>query len=568
MTLPRLSGWLAIRARRSVIIVAAAMLMFGLGGWSYLEQQQYQKYLAAGSTIGSFAVGDMERNQLAKFLAEAEARAKVTLELDGRTVTYPVADTGASYNLAAAQQLADDQGRQPFFLQWFGRAKQLSLPIKLDEAKLAAFSERFAREQSHARLPASFSLDGNTVVVKEGHLPTTYQAQAVIPALRQALSEGKTTVTITADTTKPANSPQQLAAAQTALQRLVDTNVGLQVANTTYPSTSADRFGWLATTEQTSGDIVVAIDTAKLRGFVDGIAKRLYIAPTTTTITLLDDVEQSRLSGKPGTQLPLDAPVSRLKTALEQHQPGVVMAATSPVAPPIRYNRTYSRSAKGVGLLMRDFANERNIKLGIAMTDLGGSISASYNAGSRFVTASIFKAFLAYAILNKVESGALSFGSVSGYIDPMIVRSDNATAITLHQMYGYTAIDPFLHAQGFTNTYLNNYNAKGQVIGDKYTTPADVAALYSRLANGTLLNGGHTSYLIDLMKRQVYRAGLPKGSSPSAVADKVGFLGPWIHDAGIVYAPKGTYVLVVLTNGGTWADIAELSRRIYRLYNQ
>jgi len=70
--------------------------------------------------------------------------------------------------------------------------------------------------------------------------------------------------------------------------------------------------------------------------------------------------------------------------------------------------------------------------------------------------------------------------------------------------------------------------------------------------------------LIDAMKRNVYRQGIPKGVS-SVVADKVGFMDALLHDAAIVYGPTGPYTLVIMTNGSSWANIAELTRQIEAL---
>ena len=49
------------------------------------------------------------------------------------------------------------------------------------------------------------------------------------------------------------------------------------------------------------------------------------------------------------------------------------------------------------------------------------------------------------------------------------------------------------------------------------------------------------------------------------MADKVGFLDGLLHDAAIVYSPSGTYVLVIMTDGSSWAEIAALTRKIEEL---
>lgn len=70
-----------------------------------------------------------------------------------------------------------------------------------------------------------------------------------------------------------------------------------------------------------------------------------------------------------------------------------------------------------------------------------------------------------------------------------------------------------------------------------------------------------------MMNRQIYRAGIPAGSAGS-VANKVGFLGGLNHDAAIVYHPKGSYALVVLSSGSSFSAIADLARKISTIMNQ
>jgi beta-lactamase class A len=69
------------------------------------------------------------------------------------------------------------------------------------------------------------------------------------------------------------------------------------------------------------------------------------------------------------------------------------------------------------------------------------------------------------------------------------------------------------------------------------------------------------------MKANVYRKGIPAGVQ-GTVADKVGFMNGLLHDAAIVYSPKGTYVIAVMTDGSSWATIADLARQIDTLRAQ
>ena len=55
-------------------------------------------------------------------------------------------------------------------------------------------------------------------------------------------------------------------------------------------------------------------------------------------------------------------------------------------------------------------------------------------------------------------------------------------------------------------------------------------------------------------------ADLPVGR---IVADKPGWLSNVQNDAAVVYGPKSTYVLVIMTNGSTTQPLADLSKQIY-----
>jgi beta-lactamase class A len=64
------------------------------------------------------------------------------------------------------------------------------------------------------------------------------------------------------------------------------------------------------------------------------------------------------------------------------------------------------------------------------------------------------------------------------------------------------------------------------------------------------------------MKGNVYVSGIPTGIPSAEVANKVGFIDGYLHDAAIVYSKKGDYVLVIMTNGSSWKNIAALAKEI------
>lgn len=201
----------------------------------------------------------------------------------------------------------------------------------------------------------------------------------------------------------------------------------------------------------------------------------------------------------------------------------------------------------------------------------GSTRSAFYAVDDQIITASTFKVFVAYAALLKIEQGvytletATSHGSIDHCIRQMLIPSDDECALALQHLIGWNEIDNVLAAAGFKATDLNNYSG-----GDKVSTARDEMLLLTKLYNGELLNPTSTEYLFNIMDDQVYRSGIIAGSRGARAPSKVGILYGLRHDIGIVYSPKATYAVLILTNnaGGNFTNIKLLSEQIYDFYNR
>ena len=100
-----------------------------------------------------------------------------------------------------------------------------------------------------------------------------------------------------------------------------------------------------------------------------------------------------------------------------------------------------------------------------------------------------------------------------------------------------------------------------------YSTPNDLTLMLGMIATGQNFSSANQQRLIAAMKGNVYRSGIPAGVN-GTVADKVGFMDGLLHDAAIVYGPNGTYALTIMTNGSSWATIADLAKQIDQLRAQ
>jgi beta-lactamase class A len=157
----------------------------------------------------------------------------------------------------------------------------------------------------------------------------------------------------------------------------------------------------------------------------------------------------------------------------------------------------------------------------------------------------------------ELTSGTVTL-SVKDALEQMITISHNYAAMLLVEKIQRENI------QNFMNTFHFDHST----LGDPTTTAADVASFFEKLYHGDFCREPCTKGMIDLLKRQALDNKIPRLlPTPVEVAHKTGELYGFSHDAGIVYAPSGPYILVVLSESeypaGAEDRIAAVSKRVY-----
>jgi beta-lactamase class A len=312
--------------------------------------------------------------------------------------------------------------------------------------------------------------------------------------------------------------------------------------------------------------LTVAVSADRSKDFMTKeIAPKVVVPAGVTKVATVDFAEVSRVNGQTGQTLDVGATGGDIAAFLR----GEVETATTrtqPVAPRIEYTRSYSPTDTGLSALMANYAKDHPGTYGVQMIELSGKRRrAAYNESTQFTTASTYKLFVAYGTLKKVEAGewhwtdATAGGrDMAACFDDMIVKSDNACAEALLKRYGYSELTRDIRALGLSG-------ASGFTSAGPRSTAADLGLFMAMLESGQLpIQPGSRDRFIGALKRNIYRQGIPAGAS-GAVANKVGFLEGLLHDAAIVYSPSGTYVLVVMTDGAKWSNIAELTKQIEQL---
>lgn len=230
------------------------------------------------------------------------------------------------------------------------------------------------------------------------------------------------------------------------------------------------------------------------------------------------------------------------------------------VAPSIKYTYSYDKSQSGLDELVEDLG-KRYGDVSISVQELyGQGRKSSYGGDNQKVAASTYKLVVAYTVAKMVDSGEISWNSsildktTDECLNLMIINSDNNCAE--EWLSGIVGINKI-------NETLNNLNMGRSCFTCGYAKSStnDQLKILDALINNNDLTVGSSSKIIDLMFKQVYRSGIPSGTS-FKVADKVGFLEGYLNDSAIIYTNKGPLLMSIYTNGMNWDDIADISREI------
>ena len=340
----------------------------------------------------------------------------------------------------------------------------------------------------------------------------------------------------------------------------IKAGIPLQVSGATVQVPAKDVVTWLDFASK-DGAIAVAVNADKSATYLNGtIAPKVAVKPGVSYITTVDFTETSRSNGSNGQALDLGATANSIQ-AFVVGDASNAQAVTKVLPPTEQYTRRYSPTDAGLSALLANYAKDHSGTFGITLIEMDGKKRrADYNGDKKFVTASTYKLFAAYSLLKRIDAGTKSWDSNADCFNKMISLSDNACAEAFLNDLGLRNITNDINAIGLKNSnFIEN--------GGPFTTSNDLALLLGMLQSGQNFSATNRDRLIGAMRNNVFRKGIPSGAS-GTVADKVGFMNGLLHDAAIVYSPSGTYILVVMTDGSSWATIADLAKQIDSLRAQ
>ena len=242
-----------------------------------------------------------------------------------------------------------------------------------------------------------------------------------------------------------------------------------------------------------------------------------------------------------------------------------------------------------------------NGRVGIYIKDLETGKTWNYNADRLFPSASLIKVPIMAAVFEKIKLGVITLDtqikltrrervggsgslkwvrdgtslSVMEIIYKMITESDNTATRMLIDYVGMPYLAGAFKSLGLERTNITSEGmslSSGRVLRENYTTAREMASLLERIYAGELVSGEFSEFMLDMLKRTKSRSRLRKGLPLGwEIGHKTGLLRKACHDVGIVFSPRGDYVIAVLTSevpnySSAKTFISKVAKLTYRCY--
>ncbi|HSD55846.1 MAG TPA: serine hydrolase [Candidatus Saccharimonadales bacterium] len=549
-------------AKRLAYAVLACMVL------SVIFQLLYpSNKVLPGVEVANQSVGGLVVNEASKRLERAYKDAGITVKTEdkdfGRTLVQMGANINTDTTAKSAAHYAVWQRVIPFSSLVIMAERNTTPIIDFDDEHLTNFAKEISKEGYVAPVNASVSVKKGKADLVPAKPSKEYPVKDVEAALHAAEFTPRTTVSLKAKVKEAPRSDDEVQDVLKDAQQAVDMDLVLTLDKEAIKVGKETVGSWLDFPENSKTKrLELGLKPDVVKKYLEGIQPKVYKAPGTTKVTLMDGKEVGRTTGQSGRGIDIERTTAALQDAIKKGEKTTLTVTLAVIPAQVVYDRKYSSA--GLSALLASLTSSKG-NYAISVMELGTGRSASSNGAKQYVAASTYKLFVAYAVIKEVEAGRMSWSeaingqTVSSCFDKMIVISDNACPKAFAARIGWQTIEDEVHAIGMSQST--------QLTPSPYTTSSDLALFLYKLQNGSIIAGENRDRLLDAMKRQSYtRSGIPAGTGV-VTADKVGDVDGYKHDAAIVYGPKGPYVIVVMTSGGSWSGIADVARQVHSFLN-
>jgi lipoprotein-anchoring transpeptidase ErfK/SrfK len=320
-TIPRLVGVAAL--------VGALAIGLHLTWNSWYNGRIMPGVVAAGQNIGGFPV------EKARQILQKEAAAyELKITVSGQAYRAKPDQLGVAFDTEATLKAAYAAGRQ----SWLPavRPEPVTMSYRLDRTKLTAFASSVASQVGVQPVDASVEFKNGqftTVPDKSGVTVDKAGLQRLIE--RDLGAPGGNTLQLQPRPQLADIQASALAPTIEDAKRLTATQIVLTYNDKTFTPTAKDIGQWLAFEKQ-QGDaaakLVPRVDTAKLKGYIQGLANKLDVAPVPKKVTIENGVSKVTQEGVDGSAMDQDPAVTAVAGAITKNQP-LTLTMTSHAVP-------------------------------------------------------------------------------------------------------------------------------------------------------------------------------------------------------------------------------------------
>ncbi len=238
---------------------------------------------------------------------------------------------------------------------------------------------------------------------------------------------------------------------------------------------------------------------------------------------------------------------------------------------------------------------------GIAVRNLSTGETWLLNGDQFFPSASLYKLAVMYEVFRQQNAHVLALDevltiqpsqmeeatdeeplavgdqvSIQTALELMIAVSSNVAGHALADRVGWEQVNTSLAALGLNHTRLPVGAWKAQMTdwrsSESSTSPGDMLAFFQRLYDHQLVSPSASEQMLHLLLAQQVNDRIPANlPGEIAVAHKTGNLDGVVNDAGLVYGPRATFIVVFLSQdvaeGLATTTEARLARLLFDRFN-
>lgn len=562
---PRWRNIVTTAKRRWITSIAVGLLLLIL-----LIQLLYpSNYTVPFAQVAGKYHGFSSSLEVEKLLQSKFIDSSVGISVAGESDKVKVAKTGASLNL---EETANAITEYPLALRLVPLSIVFYSPdvdefsLSFDRDRLKEFANEFSAKHNLEPKSASIKLEGGEISVESAEKGYSIEVDKLVDKIESqdyTLSE-QNSFAAPLDFIEPEVTDSEVEGAREQLEVALNKQVVISKDDTgeQFMPTKDIVASWLTVVKNEEGsNISVILNPDQIKVYLDELNKQVGAKAEPVKITYRDGREIERVGGAPGSGVDLEKFTTDIQSTLFTPAAyGYVSLALKDIPAPEQSIFTYSNSQEGLAAKLDELTSRYNVKISVKQINGGGWVANSKGAET-LPSASTYKLYVAAVLFSKIESGEIKWSdeilgrSVASCFESMIVVSTNECAEEWLKRFGRSNIENYIYQHGISDA------TRFTDSGPARTSANDLVKILEGYHKRSLANGDNTNKLMEAMGRQIWRKGIPSGTAGS-VADKVGFLWDYTHDAGIVRHPRGTYILAVMTKGHNYGTISQITKEI------